>query len=82
MKMTIKDVARLAGVSITTVSQILNKKGDRFSPETRQKVLAVVKELDYKADYFAQNMVSKQTKTIGMVVPDITDLFFQKSLKE
>lgn len=81
MKMTIKDVARLAGVSITTVSQILNKKGDRFSPETRQKVLAVVKELDYKADYFAQNMVSKQTKTIGMVVPDITDLFFSKVIE-
>lgn len=79
--MTIKDVARLAGVSITTVSQILNKKGDRFSPETRQKVLAVVKELDYKADYFAQNMVSKQTKTIGMVVPDITDLFFSKVIE-
>lgn len=79
--MTIKDVARLAGVSITTVSQILNKKGDRFSPKTRQKVLAVVKELDYKADYFAQNMVSKQTKTIGMVVPDITDLFFSKVIE-
>lgn len=80
MKITIKDVARLSGVSITTVSQILNHKGERFSAETK-KVLDVVAEYDYKADYFAQNMISKRTKTIGMVVPDVTDLFFSKVIE-
>lgn len=79
--MTIKDIARLSGVSITTVSQILNHKGERFSAKTREKVLTIVAENDYKADYFAKNMVHKQTKTIGMVVPDITDLFFSKLIE-
>ena len=81
MKITIKDVARLSGVSITTVSQILNHKGERFSAETKKKVLDVVAEYDYKADYFAQNMIGKRTKTIGMVVPDVTDLFFSKVIE-
>lgn len=81
MKLTIKDIAAMAEVSTTTVSHILNDKGQRFSEETRQRVLKIVKEYDYSPDYFAKNMIQKQTKTIGMVVPDVTDLFFSKVIE-
>lgn len=81
MRVTIKDIARLSGVSITTVSQVLNGKGKRFSEKTRQKVLKVVAETDYRPDYFAKNMVNPQSKTIGVIVPDITDLFFSKVIE-
>lgn len=81
MKMTIRDIAEAAGVSTTTVSQILNNKGSRFSEKTREKVMAIVEEFNYKPDFFAQNMVTKKSQTIGMIVPDVTDFFFSKLIE-
>ncbi|MGX7245007.1 LacI family DNA-binding transcriptional regulator [Enterococcus quebecensis] len=81
MKLTIKEIADMSGVSVTTVSQILNNKGSRFSEQTRKKVLAVVEEYDYKPDYFASNIITRHSKTIGMVVPDVTDFFFAKVIE-
>lgn len=81
MKLTIKDIAKEAGVSITTVSQILNNKGHRFSEKTKTKVLAIVAEHNYKPDIVAQSMVTKKSKTIGMIVPDVTDFFFSKLIE-
>lgn len=81
MKLTIKDIAKEAGVSITTVSQILNNKGNRFSEKTRDKVLSIVEEMNYKPDLVAQSMITKKSKTIGMIVPDVTDLFFAKLIE-
>ena len=81
MKTTIKDIAQITGVSITTVSQILNNKGQRFSEDTRQRVLKAVKDHDYNPDYFAQNLIKRESKTIGMIVPDVTDLFFSKVIE-
>lgn len=81
MKLTIREVAELAGVSVTTVSQILNNKGSRFSQKTRQKVLDIVEEYQYKPDYFASNLINRRSKTIGMIVPDVTDFFFSKVIE-
>lgn len=81
MKLTMKEIADMAGVSVTTVSQIINNKGSRFSEQTRKKVLAVIEEYDYKPDYFASNIITRQSKTIGMVVPDVTDFFFAKVIE-
>ncbi|MCI1904473.1 MAG: LacI family transcriptional regulator [Enterococcaceae bacterium] len=81
MKMTIKEIADLAGVSITTVSQILNNKGGRFSATTRKRVLDVVEKYHYKADFFASSMITRHSKTIGMIVPDVTDFFFSKIIE-
>lgn len=75
-KVTIKDVAHHSGVSIATVSQILNGNEDKFSSKTVEKVLAAKNELGYQADYFARQMITKETKTIGVLVPDITNPFF------
>ncbi|MGK0552580.1 LacI family DNA-binding transcriptional regulator [Enterococcus faecalis] len=81
MKLTIKEIADMAGVSVTTVSQILNNKGSRFSEQTRNKVLAVVEEHQYKPDFFASNVINRHSKTIGMIVPDVTDFFFSKIIE-
>lgn len=68
MKVTIKEIARLAGVSVTTVSQILNQKGGRFSESTKQRVLRVVEEQQYSPNYFASNIIAQKSKTILMTI--------------
>ncbi|MGX7164329.1 LacI family DNA-binding transcriptional regulator [Enterococcus massiliensis] len=78
MKLTIKQIAEMAGVSVTTVSQILNNKGTRFSDDTRRRVWEIVNKYQYKPDFFASNLINRHSKTIGMIVPDVTDFFFSK----
>ncbi|MDT2830464.1 LacI family DNA-binding transcriptional regulator [Vagococcus carniphilus] len=75
-KVTIKDVAKASGVSIATVSQIVNGNSKNFSPKTVAKVLKIKDELNYVPDYFARRMVMKKSKTIGVLVPDISNPFF------
>ncbi|MGX7012937.1 ribose utilization transcriptional repressor RbsR [Vagococcus silagei] len=75
-KVTIKDVAKASGVSIATVSQILNGNTKNFSPKTVEKVKAIKEKMNYEADYFARRMIMKESKTIGVMVPDITNPFF------
>ncbi|AEV95669.1 Ribose operon transcriptional regulator, LacI family [Pediococcus claussenii ATCC BAA-344] len=80
-KITIREVAVQAGVSVTTVSQILNNKGKRFSAETRKKVRDAQNQLGYVPDFSAQNMVTKQSKTIGVLVPEIGNPFFSNLIQ-
>lgn len=75
MKLTIKEIAKLAGVSTTTVSHILNDKGERFSQETREKVLKVVEDNQYAPNYFASNIIKNKSRLIGITVPNITEPF-------
>jgi LacI family transcriptional regulator len=76
MKLTIKDIARIAEVSTATVSMILNNKDENISPTTRDKVKRIVKENNYIPNTMARSLVTRQTKTIGLVIPDITNPFF------
>lgn len=76
MGVTIKDIARLANVSVTTVSRVINNKSEGVSAETRQKILQLVEELGYKPNAIARGLVTKKTKTIGLIVPDISNPFF------
>ncbi|MGH2152985.1 LacI family DNA-binding transcriptional regulator, partial [Enterococcus faecalis] len=71
-----KDVANDSSVFITTVSQILHGNGARFSGKTVEKVLAAKERLNYQHDYFAQRMVMQKSKTIGVIVRDITNPYF------
>jgi LacI family transcriptional regulator len=72
---TIKDVAERAGVSITTVSHVINDT--RFVSEDLQKrVYDAMRELDYHPNTLARSLRSGRTKTIGLIVPDISNLFF------
>lgn len=75
MKNTIEDVARLAGVSITTVSRVLNNNYP-VKKETRQAVENAIKELKYQPNPFARGLIIKKSNTIGIVVPSITNMFF------
>ena len=74
---TSKDVARLAGVSRTTVSLILNDAPNvRISQETREKVLRAARELKYHPNALAQSLKTKRSKIIGLIIPSITNPFF------
>lgn len=76
MKLTIKDIARLAGVSTATVSMVLNKKDARISAKTKERVLEVIEEYNYVPNRIASSMVTKNTKSLGLVLPDIANPFF------
>lgn len=67
---TIQDVARRAGVSVSTVSRVLNWKSD-VSEETIEKVHAIVRELGYASSLAARGMRSHRTNVIGLIMPDV-----------
>jgi LacI family transcriptional regulator len=69
------DVARSAGVSLMTVSRVINNKGD-VSPETRERVRQVIEDLEYRPSGIARSLATQQTKTIGLVVPDVSNPYF------
>jgi LacI family transcriptional regulator len=68
---SIKDVARLAGVSQTTVSFVINKSDASIPPETRDRVLAAVNELGYRPNIIARGLRSNRTYTIGFISDEI-----------
>jgi LacI family transcriptional regulator len=72
---TIKKVAQEAKVSVATVSRVLNSTG-YVNEETRKKVLKVIEELDYKPNSVARSLFKKQSMTIALIVPNITNPFF------
>lgn len=74
MMVTIKDVAREARVSISTVSRVLNMSG-YTSEKTKEKVLHAVKKLGYTGSLVAAAMIKKQTLTLGLIIPDIKNIF-------
>lgn len=76
MGVTIKDIAELAGVSKTTVSKVINNKDDSISKATKDKILRIIKEQNYVPNKLAQGLVTKRTKTIGLLIPDIRNPFF------
>lgn len=80
-KVTIRDLAEEAGVSVTTVSQILNGKGDRFSSDTRARVEKLQEQLGYVPDYNARNLIMRSTQTIGVLVPNLANPFFSMFIK-
>jgi LacI family transcriptional regulator len=68
---TIYDVAGAAGVSLATVSRVLNNP-EKVKEETRQRVLKVIKELGYRPNVIARGLASRKTTTVGVVISDIT----------
>jgi len=70
--LTIKDIALLAQVSTATVSNVLNGRHDQVGPETRDKVMKIVKDTHYKPNRVAKSLRTSRTHTIGVIVEDIT----------
>jgi len=79
--MTITDVAKEAGVSITTVSRALNGNYP-IKTETRAKIDAAIKKLNYKPNVMARSMITRKSMTIGVITPGLTNLFFPTIIEE
>ncbi|MGN7469707.1 catabolite control protein A [Brevibacillus sp. SAFN-007a] len=77
MPVTIYDVAREAGVSMATVSRVVNGNPN-VKPLTRKKVLAAIERLGYRPNAVARGLASKKTTTVGVIIPDISSLFFSE----
>ena len=72
---TLKDVAEKAGVTVTTVSRVLNNRG-YIKDTTREKVYRVMKELDYQPNELARSLSKQRTNIIGIIVPSLMHPFF------
>ncbi|SQB28996.1 DNA-binding transcriptional regulator GalS [Citrobacter koseri] len=77
---TIRDVARQAGVSVATVSRVLNNSA-LVSPDTREAVMKAVTLLGYRPNANAQALATQISDTIGVVVMDVSDAFFGALVK-
>src|SRR5436190_22648854 len=84
MTVRMKDIARDLSVSVVTISKVLRNHPD-VGDETRERVLARVKELDYRPNLAARSLVTGRTYLVGLVVPDLLHPFFaeiDKSLSD
>lgn len=75
MNVTIYDVAREANVSMATVSRVVNGNPN-VKPATRKKVLEVIDRLGYRPNAVARGLASKKTTTVGVIIPDISNIFY------
>lgn len=80
MKLTIRDVAKAAGVSTATVSNVLNKTG-KVGRQTHSLVLSTVKRLGYFPNAHARHLASRDSRTLGIIVSDIENPFFPEVIK-
>jgi DNA-binding LacI/PurR family transcriptional regulator len=76
---TIRDVAARAGVSHQTVSRVINAR-DEVTPETRERVVAAIQELQYVPSPLARGLMGSRTHSLGMVTADVTDHFFAQAI--
>jgi LacI family transcriptional regulator len=72
---TIYEVSKLAGVSLATVSRVINESGN-VTPKTRDKVLSAIKELGYRPNSMAQSLASKHSNSVGVLIPELYGPFF------
>lgn len=77
---TISDVARLAGVSITTVSRVLNHN-ENVSKVTKKKVMKIIQELDYIPNELARGLATSSSNSIGILIPDILNTYYTELIK-
>ncbi|NLY29416.1 MAG: LacI family transcriptional regulator [Firmicutes bacterium] len=80
MRVTINDVARRAGVSVRTVSRVLNNHPNvnRF---TRERVLQAIKELNFVPNALARGLATQESRTIGVIIPDVANPYFAEVLR-
>lgn len=80
MSVTIRDVARLAGVSVATVSRVLNASA-AVQPGTRTRVLAAARELRFSPNGAARSLITQRTHALGVILPDLYGEFFSELLR-
>jgi DNA-binding LacI/PurR family transcriptional regulator len=79
-KTSIKDIAYEAGVAISTVSHVINKT-KYVTDKTKERVSKAIKKLNYRPDVIARSLRTKSTRTIGVLLPDISQPFYAQVLK-
>ena len=78
---TIWDVAKRAGVSIASVSRVINQSPHKVSETARIRILEAVKELDYRPNALAQGLIMKRSMTIGTIIPDISNPYYAEIVR-
>lgn len=81
MSITIKEIAKLANVSATSVSLVLNNKPCRISKETQEKIRAIATEHHYKANPMARGLATKKSNSLGLLIPNIENTYFSNITK-
>lgn len=79
--LSIKEVARLAGTSVATVSRVINQNG-RFSKETEKRVREVIEKYHYRPNELARSLRVDKAQVVGVIIPDITQEFFAHIARE
>ncbi len=74
--MTMKDIAKLADVSIGTVSRVINNDKNGVGSEKRDEILRIIEETGYVPNSIARSMITKHSSIIGLIIPDISNPFF------
>jgi LacI family transcriptional regulator len=77
----ITDVARKANVSIATVSRVVNNSPHKVNPATRERVLRVIRELDFHPNALAKGLPMRKTLTIGIIIPDISNPYYSEIVR-
>lgn len=76
MRPTIKDIASDTGLSITTISLVLNSKAENIPPRTKKRIFESVEKLGYRPNQIAVGLVKKRSYTVGLIISDIQNQFF------
>jgi LacI family transcriptional regulator len=80
-QITIQDVAHRASTSITTVSRVINNSQHKVKAETRQRVLSAIDDLNYQPNTLARGLSTKQTQTVGVIIPDISNPYYAEIVR-
>lgn len=75
-KVTLKEIARAAGVSVTSVSLVLNNRPNRVSAEARDRIKKTARAMHYVPNQIARSLVMRRSRTLGLIVPNIESRFF------
>ena len=78
---TIKDIARQAGMSVSAVSLVLNNRPCRISEAKKQEIREIAARLQYQPNQMARSLVTKETKMLALILPDIENIFFSSLAK-
>lgn len=78
---TINDVAKKANVSVATVSRVINNSSHKVNAKTKERVLQVIKELDFHPNAVAKSLQKRKTNTIGVLIPDISNPYYAEIVR-
>lgn len=81
MRTTIKDISNYTGFSVTTISLVLNNKATRIPQTTKDTIMEAVEKLNYHPNQLAVGLVKKRTQTIGLIISDVSNVFFSTLAK-